>query len=87
MLQEEVAIAERRRRAVKRGSQLLDHLDELRRSLLVGGNPGASLAALRAELADEPGLIADPELQSALADIELRAAVEIAKLERDAAAS
>lgn len=69
-----------RRRAVVRGEKLLDALDELRHALLVGAVPRARLAAL-AQLAGETApLVDDPHLAEILADIELRAAVELAKL-------
>ena len=71
---------ERRRRAVRRGHSLLDRLEELRLGLLDGSVPVASLARLRMELAGGD-LAAEPALRATLVAIELRAAVEIAKLE------
>jgi hypothetical protein len=69
-----------RRRAVARGEKLLDALDELRHALLAGILPRARLAAL-AQLAGEAApRVDDPRLAEILADIELRAAVELAKL-------
>ncbi len=72
--------AERRRRAVRRGHSLLDCLEELRLGLLDGSVPVASLARLRMVLAGGD-LAAEPALRATLVAIELRAAVEIAKLE------
>lgn len=71
---------ERRRRAVRRAHDLLDRLDELRFGLLDGAVPMASLQALRPPLGgsdpvDEPGL------RAVLEEIELRIAVELAKLQ------
>ena len=72
--------AERRRKAVRRGHGLLDRLEELRFGLLEGSVPTASLQRLRQELAGgEPA--DDPMLREVLAGIELRAAVELAKLQ------
>jgi hypothetical protein len=71
-----------RRRAAARGSALLDRLDELRLGLLSGTLPRAQLEALR-QLAREHGPTADdPKLAAILSDIELRVAVELAKLDK-----
>ena len=71
-----------RRRAAARGSALLDRLDELRLGLLSGALPRAQLEALRT-LAREHGPTADdPKLAAILSDIELRVAVELAKLDK-----
>ena len=72
---------ERRRRAVRRGHDLLERLEELRLGLLDGSVPLASLRRLRLDLVrSEP--VDEPVLREVLAAIELRAAVELAKLER-----
>jgi hypothetical protein len=69
-----------RRRAVVRGEKLLGALDELRHALLSGVLPRARLEAL-AQLAGETApLVDDPRLAEILGEIELRAAVELAKL-------
>lgn len=72
--------AERRRRAVTRGRAALDVLDELKLALL-GGTVDAHvmnrLKAAAAALKDSAG---DPELDAVLAEIELRAEVELAKM-------
>jgi hypothetical protein len=71
-----------RRRAAARGSALLDRLDELRLGLLTGTLPRTQLEALR-QLAREHGPTADdPKLSAILSDIELRVAVELAKLDK-----
>lgn len=72
---------ERRRRAVKRGHDLLDQLDGLKRDLLLGRADPARLDAMLSILAharerDEPGL------DALLDDIELRVRVELAKFGR-----
>lgn len=71
-----------RRRAAARGSALLDRLEELRLALLAGRLPQAQLLHLR-DMAREHGpAIDDPKLAQILAEIELRVAVELAKLDR-----
>jgi hypothetical protein len=71
---------ERRRRAVKRGRTALDALDALKLGLLTGSIETGALAALKAvaaELADRTG---EPDLDTVLAEIELRVGVELAKI-------
>lgn len=73
--------AGRRHRQVRRGAAALDALDRLQAALLDGGGDPAALAELTGHLADrEP--TGDPGLDSALNDIDVRAAVELAKRER-----
>lgn len=71
-----------RRRARDRGEQLLDTLDELRLALLDGRLPAAKLQALRQLATAQRGRVDDPALDAVLDEIELRTAVELAKLER-----
>ena len=71
---------ERRRKAVKRGRSALDALDALKLGLLSGTFDTGALARLKsvaASLAEPSG---DPALDSVLAEIELRAQVELAKI-------
>jgi hypothetical protein len=72
--------AARRRRAVSRGRVALDALDELKVELL-GGTLGPSvlmrLKSVTADLLDGSG---DQKLDTVLAEIDLRVAVEIAKM-------
>jgi hypothetical protein len=71
----------RRRRAVARGEKLLDALDELRLGMLTGAMSREQMTLL-ARLAQEgAATVDDPHLAEILAEIELRAAVELAKLE------
>lgn len=74
-----------RRRARQRGDQLLDALDELKLALLDGKLPPGKLRALQSLAAAQRGRADDPALQAVLDEIELRTAVELAKLDRDLA--
>ncbi|WP_159715117.1 flagellar assembly protein FliX [Geminicoccus flavidas] len=74
---------ERRQRAVRRGEALLAALSDLQLALLGAGDDAACLARLRTALADEAPAVIEPELADVLAAIEVRAAVELAKQERD----
>ena len=69
-------------RVVKRGRDLLDHLEQLRTGLLTGTIPQGKLRALRQALDEQFESIEDPRLSAVLEEIELRAAVELAKLDR-----
>ena len=73
---------ERRRKAARRGHQLLDDLDQLKLSVLNGRVSGQQLVALRQKLADVRSQSGDPGLDEILDHIELRAEVELAKLAR-----
>jgi hypothetical protein len=71
---------ERRRKAVKRGKSALDALDALKLGLLSGTFDTSALARLKsvtASLAEPSG---DATLDAVLAEIELRAQVELAKI-------
>ncbi|RZJ00657.1 MAG: flagellar assembly regulator FliX [Brevundimonas sp.] len=72
---------ERRRRAIRRGGGLLDRLDELKMALLSGQAGDGSLERLARTLREERPTDADPTLNSLLDQIDLRAAVELAKAE------
>lgn len=78
---------ERRRRAIRRGGGLLDRLDELKLALLSGELGEGALERLGRGLREERPIDADPELNRLLDQIDLRAAVELAKadLRRNAA--
>lgn len=71
---------ESNRRAKARGEFLLERLDELRNALLVGRIPPNQLSRLYTAIRDRREAASDPELQAILAEIELRAAVELAKM-------
>lgn len=72
---------ERRRRSAKRGHDLLDGLDRLKAAILGGRVAAHELRAIAGRLSERPGSSGDPCLDGLVADIELRAAVELAKLE------
>lgn len=71
-----------KKRAAARGDALLDRLEDLRVALLSGSVPRAQLEALRHMLRDRGPLVTDPQLATTMAEIELRVAVELAKLDR-----
>lgn len=70
----------RRRRAVQRGSAILDRLDDLRLGLLSGRMSASQISDLTRLVAIERAQIDDPRLQAVLDEIDLRAQVELAKL-------
>lgn len=70
-----------RRKAIKRGRFTLDALSQLRDALLMGSVPIATLKNLERLVAEERALTDNPALNAIMDEIELRAAVEIAKLE------
>lgn len=71
-----------RTRGLKRGYDILDRLDEIRFGLLAGSFSRSRLVGLREEIEEARDKVIDPQLSSILDDIELRAAVELAKLDR-----
>lgn len=77
---------ERRRRSVARAGRILDRLDGLKLSLLEGGVAGGQLGALLQAVKDQRAETDDPGLEGVLDEIELRAAVELAKYETARAA-
>src|SRR5688572_21519869 len=68
---------ERRRRAVKRGHRLLDTLEELKLGVLSGALDSAALGRLKTAVLEAGGGSGDSRLDDVLAQIELRAEVEI----------
>jgi hypothetical protein len=80
-LQDVGSPTERKRRAVRRAGRMLDTLDALKIALLEGEISGADLDRLRRAIRDERDNTDDPALEAVLDEIELRAAVEVAKLE------
>ncbi len=72
----------RRRTALRRGRRLLDLLDGLKVAMLDGAVSAADIGHLAALLHDSREGVDDPGLESVLAEIDVRAAVELAKLDR-----
>ena len=72
---------ERRRRAIRRGGGLLDRLDELKLAMLSGESGSGALERLSRTLRENRPEDPDAELSGLLDQIDLRAAVELAKAE------
>lgn len=70
-----------RRRARERGDRMLDVLEGLRSAMLDGRLSQGQLADLQKLVAERRELSNDPALEATINEIELRAAVELAKLE------
>lgn len=70
-----------RRRAVQRGNSLLDRLEELRLGLLAGIFPRERLGELARLARTARETVDDPGLAAVLDEIDLRVAVELAKLD------
>jgi|SRR6185312_2592854 len=71
-----------RSKGLAHGEQLLDILDCVRDGLLAGGIPRTTLNRLAVAVTRRHDIFADPKLQDVLDQIELRAHVELAKLEQ-----
>jgi hypothetical protein len=71
-----------RSKGVAHGEQLLDMLDQVRDGLLGGGIPRSTLNRLAIAVGRRHETFADPRLQNVLDEIDLRARVELAKLEQ-----
>ncbi|WP_207476480.1 flagellar assembly protein FliX [Arenibaculum pallidiluteum] len=68
-------------RARARAEALLDKLDEIRAGLLTGSLPAATLHEMQRLVQTQRDQIDDPKLAAVLDEIDLRAQVELAKLE------
>ena len=66
---------------VRRAEQMLSHLDEIRLGLLEGAIPRDHLSSLLEKVRERREDTQDPRLNSIMDEIELRAAVELAKLD------
>jgi hypothetical protein len=64
------------------GQTLLDMLDQVRDGLLAGAIPRTTLSRLAAAVSKKQEGFVDPKLQNVLDEIDLRARVELAKLEQ-----
>jgi hypothetical protein len=71
---------EENRRAVQRGEDILERLDELRYGLLIGAFPKEKLDQLLKTVRRQHDRFRDARLREVLQEIELRAMVELAKL-------
>ena len=68
------------KKARKRASDLLDHLDQVRVGLLTGELPKSTLQQLAQTITTHRDQVVDPKLAEILDEIDLRAQVELAKL-------
>ncbi len=85
MLQTETdAERKRRKMAVARGQDALGLLDTVARALLSGDVTTDHLARLKTLAGNQLEMVADPKLAAILDEIEIRLAVETAKLEKAA---
>ena len=73
--------ADQRSRGLAHADELLKLLDEVRDGLLAGGIPRRTLSRMAHAIAKRKESFADEKLQGVLDEIELRARVELAKLE------
>ena len=71
-----------RHKAIQQGKKTLQALEQLHRDLLLGHVPEATLRNLESTINRQREQFTDPRLKELLDEIELRAAVELAKLER-----
>jgi len=71
-----------RKQARERAELMLDRLEDIRHGLLMGAIPRDRLQELAAAVRRQREAIDDPRLVEILDEIELRARVELAKLER-----
>jgi hypothetical protein len=69
--------------AAQRGDEILDRLEELRRGLLLGHIGADRLGQLARLSRDASRQATDPRLKEVLDEIELRAEVELAKLQAE----
>ncbi len=70
-----------RRKAVRRANDMLDLLDDIKIGLLTGAVPRQTLRRLTSLVAERRDDFNEPGLQGVIDEIDLRAQVELAKLE------
>ena len=68
------------KKALQKGIDILERLEEIRHGLLIGAIPVDRLRNLQATLEQLDNTVEDPKLAEIIKDIEVRAAVELAKL-------
>lgn len=71
-----------RQKALQQGKKAIQVLEELHRDLLLGRVPEGTLRRLEGMVTQKREAFTDPALKQLLDEIELRAAVELAKLDR-----
>lgn len=71
-----------KKKVIQYGGDLIKSLEALRQSLLLGRVPVDVLKTLESRLKKQRQMTMDPELHAIIDDIELRAAVELAKYQR-----
>ena len=79
-LQEVPDAATSRRRALRRAENILDALEDVQMSLVVGSLPKSQLSRLLSLIRREQEQVPDKNLAEVLKEVELRAHVELAKL-------
>lgn len=82
MLNEVEDAVEAPKKSVERGNDMLDELEKIRDGLLFGGISVSRLENIQRMLANKQGMVQDPKLAEIIEEIEIRAAVELAKLGR-----
>ena len=82
MLNEVEDAVEAPKKVVERGNDILDELEKIRDGLLFGGISVSRLERIKQMLAKKDTIINDPQLAEIMEEIEIRAAVELAKLGR-----
>lgn len=71
-----------RQKSLQQGKKAIQILEELHRDLLLGRVPEGTLRRLESSVNQKREAFTDPKLKQLLDEIELRAAVELAKLDR-----
>lgn len=69
----------RKGRMIRRAHGMLDALEDLKLSLLLGEVPPERLESVRERMREQKEQVADPRLREVMNEIEIRAAVELAK--------
>lgn len=82
ILQEDDTPKQRKRKFIKRGNDLLSELDQLKAKLLSGHVSPSDLKRLTALLSQRSDSVDQPDMNELMRHIELRAHVELAKLQR-----
>jgi len=70
------------KQAIEKGDQILKQLDELRLDIITGSVPKNTLESIASLLKDQIESTVDERLRNILLEIETRARVELAKLEK-----